>query len=83
MEYKVVLCLLLTAVAAYADDEEEKVDAAVSLEDNLALFDLIAKMHTCLRTSFVWFDPFTVVWKSPLFQSNAIKLISEQFYVGI
>ena len=42
MEYKVLLCLLLTAVAAYADDKEEKVDAAVSLEDNLPLFDLIA-----------------------------------------
>lgn len=80
MEYKVVLCLLLIAVVAYADEKEEKVDAAVSLEDNLTLFDVIAKMHTCLRTFFVWFDPFG---DSPLFQSNAITLISEQFYVDL
>lgn len=34
MEYKVLLCLLLSVIVAYGDDKEEKVDAAVSLEDS-------------------------------------------------
>ena len=38
MEYKIVLCLLLSVIAAYADDKEEKVEAAVSLKDNFTPF---------------------------------------------
>jgi hypothetical protein len=34
MEYKVILCLLLSVIAAYAEDKEEKVDAAVGFKDN-------------------------------------------------
>jgi hypothetical protein len=34
MEYKVILCLLLSVIAADAEDKEEKVDAAVGLKDN-------------------------------------------------
>ena len=34
MEYKVILCLLLSVIAAYAEDKEEKVDAAVGLKNN-------------------------------------------------
>ena len=41
MEYKIVLCLLLSVVAAYADDKEEKVEAAVSLKDNFTLFSSV------------------------------------------
>lgn len=44
MEYKILLCLLLSVVVAYADDKEIKVDAAVSLKDNSLLF--ISKMQT-------------------------------------
>ena len=36
MEYKVVLCLLFLVIAAYAEDKEEKVKAAVSV--NISLF---------------------------------------------
>lgn len=41
MKYKAVLCLLLSVIVAYADDKEEKVNAAVSLKDMLTVFGMI------------------------------------------
>ena len=41
MKYKVVLCLLLSVIVAYANDKEEKVNAAVSLKDMLTVFGMI------------------------------------------
>ena len=62
MGYKVVLCLLLSIIAVYADDKEEKVDAAVSLKDNFPFRSAF----------FMAFRIFCKKMQEELFQSSAI-----------
>jgi hypothetical protein len=49
MEYKVVLCLLFLVIAAYAEDKEEKVNAAVSVNISLFYFQCCYKQIWALQ----------------------------------